>query len=92
MYFLIEDNDLWGKYNATWYKDSVDIKKFDSDPVYNKEYLKTKIKSGGGEITDLSDKKILKVDSNDTCLAVISLNSALMKRWKLLSVSAFKRV
>ena len=27
MYFLIEDNDLWGKYNATWYKDSVDIKK-----------------------------------------------------------------
>ena len=67
-------------------------KKFDSDPVYNKEYLKTKIKSGGGEITDLSDKKILKVDSNDTCLAVISLNSALMKRWKLLSVSVFKRV
>ena len=44
MYFLIEDDDLLEKYNAIWDKVSADIKKeFDDEPVYNKEYLKTKI-------------------------------------------------
>ena len=44
MYFLIEDDDLLEKYNTIWDKVSADIKKeFDHEPVYNKEYLKTKI-------------------------------------------------
>ena len=47
--------------------------------MYNKEFLKTKIKSHGDEITDFSDKEIPKVDSDHTCLAVISLDSALKK-------------
>ena len=54
-------------------------KKNNSEPVYNKEYLKTKIKSHHDEVTDFYDKKIPKMDSNHTCLAVISLNSALKK-------------
>ena len=75
MNFLIEDDDLLEKYNTIW-----DIKKeFDSKPVYNKNYLKTKIKSHGNEVTDFYDKKIPKLDSNHTCLAVISLDSALKK-------------
>ena len=41
--------------------------------------MKTKIKSHGGEVTDFYGKKIPKVDSNNTCLAVISLDSALKK-------------
>ena len=57
----------------------VDIKKFDSEPVYNKNILKTKIKSHGDEVTDFYDKEILQVDSNHICLAVISLNSAFKK-------------
>ena len=44
-----------------------------------KKFLKTKIKPHSGEVTDLYDKEIPKVDSNHTCLAVISLNSALKK-------------
>ena len=77
MYFLIEDDDLL-KYNTIWDKVSADIKnEFDSEPVYNKEYLKTKIKSNGDEVTDFYDKKIPKLDSNHTCLAVISLRSGL---------------
>ena len=32
---------------------------FDSDPVYNKNYLKTRIKSHGDEVTDFYDKKFL---------------------------------
>ena len=46
MYFLIEDNNLLEKYNTIWDKVSADVKKqFDSEPVYNKNFLKTKIKS-----------------------------------------------
>ena len=38
MYFLIEDHE----YNIIWDKVNADIKKeFDSEPVYNKEFLKT---------------------------------------------------
>ena len=48
MFFLIEDDDLLEKHNTIWDKISDDIKKeFDSKPVYNKEFLKTKIKSHG---------------------------------------------
>ena len=35
--------------------------------------------SHGNEVTDFYDKEILKIDSNHTCLAVISLDSALNK-------------
>ena len=62
--FLIEDDDFLEKYNTIWDKVSADLKKeFDSKSVYNKKYLKTKIKS------DFYNKKIPKVDSNHTCLA-----------------------
>ena len=37
------------------------------------------MKSHGEEVTDFYDKKLSKVDSNHTCLAVISLDSALNK-------------
>ena len=39
--------------------------------------LKAKIKSRGDEVKDFYDRSILKEDSNHTCLAVISLDSAL---------------
>ena len=47
-------------YNTISDKISADInKEFDSDPVYNKKYLKTKIKSNGDDVTDFPDKKFL---------------------------------
>ena len=77
MYCWIEDNDLLEKYNTIQDKVSANIKiEFDSEPIYNKEFLKTKIKYQGDKATDFCDKKIPKVDSNHTCLAVISLDSA----------------
>ena len=78
MYFLIEDDDLLEKYNTIWDKVSADIKK-EFEPVYNKNSLKIKIKSHGDEVTNFCDKEILKVDSDHTCLAVNSLDSALNK-------------
>ena len=41
--------------------------------------MKTKIKSHGDEVTNFYDKKIPKLDSNYTCLALIILESALKK-------------
>ena len=80
MYFLIQDDDLLEKYNTIWDKVSADIKKeFDNEPVYNKEYSKTKIKSHGDKVTDFFDTEIPKVESNHTCLAVISLDFVLKK-------------
>ena len=41
--------------------------------------MKTKVISHGYEVTYFWDKNIPKLDSNHTCLAVISLDSALKK-------------
>ena len=55
--FFIDDDDLLEKYNTIWDKVRADIKKeFNSEPVYNKNYLKTKIKSHGVEVTDFYHK------------------------------------
>ena len=45
----------------------------------NKEFFKNKIKSHGDEVTDFYDKAFPKMHSNHTCIAVISLDSALKK-------------
>ena len=78
MYFLVEDDNVLEKYNTIWDKVIADIKKeLGSEPVCNKNFLKTKIKSHGDAVTYFYDKEIPKVDSNHTCLAVISLHSVL---------------
>ena len=57
MYFLIEDDDLLERNNTVWDEVNADIKKkLDSEPVYNKEFLKTKIQSHGVEVTDFYEK------------------------------------
>ena len=62
-------------YNTIWNKVSVDIKKeFDSEIVYNKIFLRTKMKSHGNEMTDFCHKENPKLSSNHTCLAVTSLD------------------
>ena len=42
-------------------------------------FFENKVKSHGDEVTDFYTKEIPKVDSNHTCLATISLDSALKK-------------
>ena len=95
MYFLIENNDSLEKCDTIWEKVSTDIKKeFDSEIVYDRKILKIKIKSHGDEVTDFYYKEIPKVDSNHTCLAVISLGFALNKdgNYYLLLARILKRV
>ena len=52
MCYFIEDDCLFEKHNTIWDKFSTDIKKeFDSQPVYYKTFLITKMKSYGDEVT-----------------------------------------
>ena len=48
------------------------------------------MKSHGDEVTNFYDKEIPKVDSNHTCLAVISLDSALKKDENYYSQAFFR--
>ena len=89
--FLTEDDDLLEKYNTIWDKVSPESKK-NQKKISNKIFLKTKIKYHSDEVTDFYDKKIPKMDSNHTCLAEISLNSALKKDENYYLQVFFKRV
>ena len=83
MYYLIEDDGLLEKYNTIWDKFSTDIKKLRTSLSINIYiyiyFLKTKIKSYGDDVTDFYYKVNPKVDSNHTCLEVISFDSAFKK-------------
>ena len=57
MNFLIEDDELLKNVILFRIKSALILnKEFDSEPAYNKEFLKTKIKFHGGEVTDFFDK------------------------------------
>ena len=48
--FFIEDNELLEKNNSIWNKVNNIIKKeLDCEPIYNKNFLKTKTRSYGNE-------------------------------------------
>ena len=63
--------------NTIWEKVKNSLKKdFDSEPVYNEKYLKSKIKSYNGKIsTNFHYNKIPKEGSQLICLSVILINS-----------------
>ena len=62
---MTENDDLLEQYNTIWDNVSADIKKeFDSEPVSNKNFMKSKVKSHSDEVRDFYNKKILKVASN----------------------------
>ena len=68
MYFLIKDDDLLENYNTIWDKVSADIKKeFDSEPVYNKNYLKKKKNVMATTLQIFTMKKNPKLEPNHTC-------------------------
>ena len=77
MSILIKNDELLEKYIEIWNKVSKVIEKgFDSEPVYNDKYLKTKIKSCEGKInTNFHDDKVPKEGSQYTSLTVILIDS-----------------
>ena len=79
---MIKDNKLLEKYNEIWNKVSNTIKKlFDSEPLYNQKYLKTKVKSYDGKInTNFRNDKMPKEGSHCICLSVILIDSVFKMR------------
>ena len=77
MSYLIKDDELLKQHNKIWKNvKNIIYKEFDSDPVYNKKYLKAKIKSYNGKInTNFHNDKIPKEGSQCICLSVILINS-----------------
>ena len=50
---VTDDDDLLKKHNTIWGNVSADIKnKLDSEPIYDKIFLKTKVKSHGYDVAD----------------------------------------
>ena len=75
--YRTKDNKLLEKYNKIWDKVRKVIKKgFDSEPVYNEKYIKTKIKSYEGKINkNFHGGKVPKESSQYICLLVILIDS-----------------
>ena len=77
MLFLEKDDELLEKYDEISEKVKNSIKKkSDREPVYNKKYLKSKIKFCNGKInTYFHNYKIPKEGSQCICLSVILFDS-----------------
>ena len=79
MSFLIKDNEVWNKYDKIWevIKDKLGIN-FYSEPVYEYKYLKAKVREFDGMIkTIFLDNNMPKINMHYTCIACITIDSAL---------------
>ena len=77
MSFVIKDDDVLDKHNEIWdkIKETLSIK-FHSMPVYDKKYMKAKVREFNGVIrTKFSINKIPKENIHYTCIDCITINS-----------------
>ena len=80
MSFKIEDDEVYLKYNESWgkIKELLNGIKLSSEPIYDGQYIKTKVKTFTEVIKTLFDRKeIPKERVEYTCLACISIDSVL---------------
>ena len=93
MSFLIKDDEVWEKYEEIWnvIKNKLGIK-FHSEPVYEKKYLKAKVREFDGIIkTNYLGNGLPKENMYYTCIACITIDSV-MKIGKKISSSLFRRM
>ena len=79
MSFLIKDDEVWEKYENIWdvIKNKLSIK-FHSEPIYENNYLKTKVREYDGAIkTNFLDNGIPKENMHYTCIACITIDSVM---------------
>ena len=75
MCFIIKDDSVLDKYNEIWnkIKEKLNIK-FHSMPVYDKTYIKAKIREFDSKIkTNFLGNEIPKENIHHTCIACITL-------------------
>ena len=79
MSFLIKIDEVWEKYEEIWdvIKNKLGIK-FHSEPIYEKKYLKAKIREFDGDIkTNFLGNGLPKENMYYTCIACITIDSVL---------------
>ena len=79
MSFLIEDDEVWDKYDEFWcvIKDKLGIK-FPSEPVYEYKHLKVKVREYDGAIkTNFLDNDMPKENMHYPCIACITIDSVM---------------
>ena len=78
MSFLIKDDEVWEKYKQIWdlIKNKLGIK-FHRMPVYDKKYLKTKVREYDGVIKTKILGNVPKEHMHYTCTACITIDSAM---------------
>ena len=75
--FLIKNDEVWEKYEEIWdvIKNKLGIK-FHSEPVYEKKYLKAKIREFDGEIrTNFLGNSMPKENMYYSCITYITIDS-----------------
>ena len=93
MSFLIKNDEVCEKYEEIWdvIKNKLGIK-FHSEPIYEKKYLKAKVREFEGEIrTNFLGNGTPKENMYYTCIACITIDSV-MKIGKKISASLFRRM
>ena len=79
MSFLIEDGEVWEKYEQIWdvIKNKLGIK-FHSKPVYDETYIKAKVREFDGKIkTNFLGNEVPKENMHYTCIACITIDSVM---------------
>ena len=79
MSFMIKNNGVLDKYDEIWgkIKDKINIK-FHSMPVYDKKYIKAKVREFNGVIkTNFLGDEIPKESMHYTCIACITIDSVM---------------
>ena len=75
---FIQDDELLEKYNGVWNKVSNSIKE-DCESVFNKKFLKTKIRSYGDEATYFHIRKNTEPGSDHTCWSLAIIDCVLIE-------------
>ena len=92
MSFVIKDDDVLDKYSEIWDKIKTDLNiKSHSMSVYDKKYIKPKVRELNGAIkTNFLGDQIPKESLHYACIACITIDS--LMRMEKLSISLFRRV
>ena len=94
MFFFIKDDEVQEKYEQIWdvIKNKLKIK-FHSLLVYDKKYLKPKVREYDGMIkTNFLGNDMPKENMHYTCIACITIDSVMRMDKKKLSTSFFRRI